>query len=161
PSFAKALPPAVRIEQGEPIELDAIYFDTDDHRLVRSGVTLRRRRGGDDAGWHLKVPEANRHTRLEIRRPLGAGTLTEVPSELADFVLARTRGKPLRQVAEIRTTRTVSKVVGSGSDPLALVADDVVEGHPVGGAADRAWREIEVEVEPDGARVAKRIGKVL
>ena len=36
--------------------LEAVYFDTEDLRLARAGVTLRRRRGGDDAGWHLKLP---------------------------------------------------------------------------------------------------------
>ena len=39
--------------------LEAVYFDTDDLRLMRAGVTLRRRTGGDDAGWHLKVPTAD------------------------------------------------------------------------------------------------------
>ena len=36
--------------------LEAVYHDTDDLRLAQAGVTLRRRRGGDDAGWHLKLP---------------------------------------------------------------------------------------------------------
>src|SRR5215831_10953420 len=62
-------------------QLAAEYYDTDDLRLIRAGITLRRRRGGDDAGWHLKLPDAT-STRSEIRRPLGrAGQ--RVPSELA------------------------------------------------------------------------------
>ena len=40
----------------EEFELVATYFDTDDLRLLRAGVTLRRRCGGDDAGWHVKLP---------------------------------------------------------------------------------------------------------
>ena len=36
--------------------LEAVYYDTEDLRLARAGVTLRRRRGGDDPGWHLKLP---------------------------------------------------------------------------------------------------------
>ena len=36
--------------------LEAEYYDTDDLRLIRAGITLRRRSGGDDAGWHLKLP---------------------------------------------------------------------------------------------------------
>ncbi len=36
--------------------LDATYFDTDDLRLAREGITLRRRTGGDDEGWHVKLP---------------------------------------------------------------------------------------------------------
>ena len=37
-------------------QLEAEHYDTDDLRLIRAGITLRRRRGGDDAGWHLKLP---------------------------------------------------------------------------------------------------------
>jgi len=38
--------------------LEAVYFDTADLRLAAAGVTLRRRRGGTDGGWHLKLPVA-------------------------------------------------------------------------------------------------------
>ena len=45
---------------GEPVasELEATYYDTPDLRLARHGATLRRRTGGHDAGWHLKLPAA-------------------------------------------------------------------------------------------------------
>ncbi|MFP3702171.1 CYTH domain-containing protein, partial [Burkholderia sp. SIMBA_013] len=36
--------------------LEAIYFDTRDMALARRRITLRRRTGGPDAGWHLKLP---------------------------------------------------------------------------------------------------------
>lgn len=36
--------------------LDAIYLDTSDHRLSAHRMTLRRRTGGHDSGWHLKQP---------------------------------------------------------------------------------------------------------
>ena len=49
--------------------LDAVYYDTADLRLIRAGITLRRRTGGQDAGWHLKLP-AGADTRDEIRMPL-------------------------------------------------------------------------------------------
>src|SRR6201990_620347 len=44
--------------EAEPAEqkLEAEYYDTEDLRLLRAGVTLRRRRGGTDSGWHLKLP---------------------------------------------------------------------------------------------------------
>src|SRR6478609_1265004 len=54
----------------DEVELDATYFDTDDLRLARAGVTLRRRVGGDDAGWHLKLP-IDADSRHELRLPLG------------------------------------------------------------------------------------------
>ena len=46
-------------------DLDAQYFDTDDLRLIHAGVTLRRRVGGHDEGWHLKTP-VGLHTRREL-----------------------------------------------------------------------------------------------
>src|SRR5215469_7955972 len=83
--------------------LEAEYYDTADLRLLRSGITLRRRRGGHDAGWHLKLP-AGPGSREEIRLPLGrAGR--QVPADLANLVKARSRGNPLVPVATITTLR--------------------------------------------------------
>lgn len=36
--------------------LSAIYYDTEDLRLTRAKITLRRRSGGQDDGWHIKLP---------------------------------------------------------------------------------------------------------
>src|SRR4051794_11700125 len=60
--------------------LNATYFDTPDLRLALAGLTLRRRTGGADAGWHLKVP-AGKDARSEIRLPLGRSART-VPATL-------------------------------------------------------------------------------
>ena len=49
--------------------LDAIYHDTKDLRLLRAGVTLRRRTGGQDAGWHLKLPARPRHPGRDTPAP--------------------------------------------------------------------------------------------
>src|ERR1700684_3462285 len=74
--------PAVAAESGQETQpLEAEYYDTVDLRLLRAGVTLRRRRGGSDAGWHLKLP-AGGSSRDEIRVPLGRGQ-KKVPAELA------------------------------------------------------------------------------
>ena len=55
-------------------KLEADYYDTSDLRLVRAGVTLRRRHGGGDAGWHLKLPlEAVRAARSACRSAGRAG----------------------------------------------------------------------------------------
>ncbi|MGH3366008.1 MAG: CYTH domain-containing protein, partial [Nocardioidaceae bacterium] len=50
-------------------QLEATYFDTAELALAAAGVTLRRRTGGDDAGWHLKIPAGD--GRDELREPLG------------------------------------------------------------------------------------------
>src|SRR5271170_3327648 len=64
--------------------LAARYFDTRDLRLAAAGITLRRRTGGTDAGWHLKLP-VGAGTRRELQVPLGDAA-TSVPPELASLV---------------------------------------------------------------------------
>src|SRR4051794_25663615 len=75
---------------GEPATttLDATYFDTGDLALVRAGVSLRRRTGGDDEGWHLKLPVPG--GREELRLPLGHDGGTP-PRELVEAVHGWTR----------------------------------------------------------------------
>ena len=46
-------------------ELQAVYFDTPQATLQRLGVTLRRRSGGADAGWHLKVTDGPVRTEYQ------------------------------------------------------------------------------------------------
>ena len=54
------------------IYLSATYFDTEDLALIQHKITLRRRVGGDDEGWHLKLP-VRKDTRQELHAPLGEG----------------------------------------------------------------------------------------
>jgi CHAD domain-containing protein len=148
--------------------LVANYFDTDDLRLAACGVTLRRRRGGEDAGWHLKIP-AGPSTKNELRAPLGRAKV--VPARLANLVAARTRGEPLRSVATLETNRTVVRLLGADDEVLAEVADDAVIGHVhdhrldhggrPGDAAVSAWREIEVELGSGSPTLLKAVGKRL
>jgi inorganic triphosphatase YgiF len=134
--------------------LVARYYDTDDLRLAAAHVTLRRRTGGTDAGWHLKLPVGG-DTRREVHAPLDSGE-DGVPPSLAELVADWTGGRPLRPVATLETTRTVWRITGPGGEVLAEVADDVVNGHrdalpgsPGRGeveSADLTWREVEVEL---------------
>jgi CYTH domain len=66
--------------------LTASYFDTPDLRLAAAGITLRRRTGGTDAGWHLKLPVAA-GTRRELQAPLGPDR-GAVPGELSRLLSA-------------------------------------------------------------------------
>src|SRR5215469_10411340 len=50
------LPDVAGESDPEEQTLRAQYYDTDDLRLLRHGITLRRRTGGGDPGWHLKLP---------------------------------------------------------------------------------------------------------
>ncbi|GHH87263.1 hypothetical protein GCM10018793_62400 [Streptomyces sulfonofaciens] len=59
------------VEDKGLVELDAVYYDTPDQRLAADRITLRRRTGGTDAGWHLKLPVAlEEGVREEVRTPL-------------------------------------------------------------------------------------------
>lgn len=130
--------------------LVAVYYDTPDLRLLRAGITLRRRTGGEDAGWHLKLPIGD-HTREEVRLPLDGQSSGRnrgrVPRELADLVRARSRGVPLVPVATVSTRRQIVNLLDEAGHVLAEVADDRVSAQrqeePT--TAD-SWREIEVEL---------------
>ena len=45
----------------DPVEhrMEAVYYDTEDLALGRRLVALRRRRGGADDGWHVKLHESS------------------------------------------------------------------------------------------------------
>jgi CHAD domain-containing protein len=141
------LPNVTAVRGPDEQQLVAEYYDTADLRLLAAGITLRRRTGGGDAGWHLKLPAAP-GSREEIRLP--PGRAGRVPAELADLVRARTRGAALVPVAAITTVRRVSTLVGPHGESLAEVADDSVRAVAFHDGADSgratAWREIEVEL---------------
>jgi CHAD domain-containing protein len=132
-------------------KLTAVYFDTADYRLASAGVTLRRRSGGNDDGWHLKLPAAPLRggapdTRLELREPLGRATRT-VPARLAALVRAYTRGRPLRPVATLATVRLERELRGDGGKVLATLVEDEVAGTVTGHTpVEVAWRELELEL---------------
>ncbi|GAA1269870.1 CYTH and CHAD domain-containing protein [Sphaerisporangium rubeum] len=142
----------------------AVYFDTPDLRLASRGITLRRRRGGDDAGWHLKLPKA-KGAREEIGVPL-TRSATVVPPEIADMVLAYSRREPLVPVAELATRREVTVLRDADGRPLIEIADDTVKGTVYGdvwGGARRVerWREVEAEIKDGDTGHLKRTGKAL
>ncbi|SCD67205.1 MULTISPECIES: CHAD domain-containing protein, partial [unclassified Streptomyces] len=129
-------------------ELDATYFDTDDGRLAAARTTLRRRTGGHDAGWHLKLPvPTDGDARDELHAPL-ADTL---PADLARLLRSRTRDAPLGPVLRLRTIRRRHTLHGADGTLLAEAATDTVRAERLDGApgglagATTAWREIEIE----------------
>jgi CHAD domain-containing protein len=147
-----------------PVEsLDATYFDTPAHDLARNKITLRRRTGGHDAGWHLKLP-AGPEARTEVRAPLDASE-QDVPGELRDIVLAIVRERPLEPVARISTERETQVLYGSDGAALAEFSNDHVTawaaGNPEVPPAEQEWREWELElVENNGAADTELLGRL-
>jgi inorganic triphosphatase YgiF len=134
--------------------LAATYFDTPGDRLAANKITLRRRTGGTDEGWHLKLPAADGN-RQELHEPLG-DSADEVPERFASRVAEVTGGRPLAPIAQLDTERTVVTLTRDDGHPVAEVADDEVTARRLNGAPEGdagrplRWREIEVEVpEPE------------
>jgi CHAD domain-containing protein len=124
--------------------LEATYYDTPDLRLARSGLTMRRRAGGSDDGWHLKVP-VGKDRRDEIHLPLDGET--EPPAQLAELTLGYTRGAGLGPVARIRTERTTWQLVGRKGRLLAEVTEDHVTAERIAEESEvESWHEVEVEL---------------
>ncbi|MFE7766534.1 CHAD domain-containing protein [Streptomyces sp. NPDC057438] len=127
-------------------ELDAVYYDTPDERLAAAAITLRRRTGGSDAGWHLKLP-VSAGVRDEIRAPLS----DTLPDELAGLVRSRVRGVELVPLVRLLSTRDVSDLRDADGTLLAEVSVDAVVAERLTEDGRTAqWSEIEVELADDG-----------
>ncbi len=125
-------------------DLRAVYYDTDDLRLARWGVTVRYRTG-EGATWTVKLPEGAEGPALVRREVSCDGPADTIPPATLDLVRAYVRRAPLRPVAHIDTRR--SGVVLSDVEGLqvAEVVDDEVSVLHDGQVAAR-FREVEVEV---------------
>jgi len=168
PSGADA---GLRSSGARTVELVATYYDTEDLRLARSRVTLRRRTGGKDAGWHLKLPAGR--DREEIQRPLGRPHA--IPAELVGLARSRTRGVALGPVVELRTTRHLMVLTDPAGNKVE-VADDTVTATRLGatgrqveagtppdaGPTSVRWREVEAELlEGSEPAVLDAVGSAL
>jgi CHAD domain-containing protein len=141
-------------------QLDATYYDTADERLAASSITLRRRTGGSDAGWHLKFPVAP-GVRDEIQAPIS----DTLPDTLAGLVRSRVRNAELVPVVRLRSDRDVRDLVDVDGRVLAEVSVDAVHAQRLaGGDGSAQWAEIEVELADGGDpafldKVEKRLRK--
>jgi len=162
PGFAGVIP---GVTAAAPIvhHLSATYFDTADGRLAAAKVTLRRRTGGADEGWHLKLPGGlasaeGYSSRQEVQLPLDAGGERDVPAAHAARVAEITGGLPLAPIATLDTERTVVTLTGADGALLAEIADDRVTASRVPAAGQQLrWREVEVEVPSESAALQQAV----
>lgn len=157
PDLADLLPERGRLETAE-LRLVNTYFDTPSAHLAQLGVTLRRREGGPDAGWHLKVPAGL--ARTEITDSSDSSTL---PQELGSILTGLRAGEELRPTATLTVVRTTHRLTTDDGAVMAEVADDLVSAATMGEESRlSSWREVEVELKPAGnERLLKVIGRRL
>ncbi|MEJ5998534.1 CYTH and CHAD domain-containing protein [Corynebacterium sp. H130] len=124
--------------------LSARYYDTADLRLTRSKITLRRRTGGKDEGWHIKLPAA--HGRLEIGAPL----TDEPTNDILDPVRAIIRDLPLNVIAQVDNERHEHLLADEQGAIIAEFCDDHVTAWSLLPAGKKQeWREWELEAASD------------
>lgn len=149
------LVPDGRVGDPQPYELVATYLDTPAHDLAAHRITLRRRAGGTDSGWHLKRP-AGDGARRELQVDFGhAPADGDVPPQIRGAILAIVRDRPLIPVAEISTARTVTVLYDADGAPLAEFCEDRVVSHAHQSQVTKEWAEWEFELVGGGKHLLR------
>lgn len=150
-STTSELPDFLSIEGIESVpssvvhNLSARYFDTADLRLTRAKITLRRRTGGKDEGWHIKLP--SEQGRIELGAPLGEGDTP--PADILDPIRAIVRDIPLQVIAQVDNERHEFELADDSGTVLAEFCDDHVTAWSLLPAGTKQeWREWELELTP-------------
>lgn len=136
------LPGVASVAQPVELNLEAVYFDTAGFDLAAAKVTLRRRTGGEDDGWHVKLP-VSAGKRLEIRHPLGRA-VRKVPIQVVRTVRVHARDNELTPVVTLSTRRIVHRLLDADGEVLAELSDDEVTSTV--DDTTETWREWEFEL---------------
>jgi CHAD domain-containing protein len=134
------------VSQRDAFSMHAVYYDTSDLALFRWGITMRHRLGGDDAGWHLKVPVRSgaAHTRDEMHMP----DQPQMPAVFVDIVSPLLMGRSLEPIVDVNTVRKPYDIHARDTD-IELVDDHVTINQS--GVDVMSFREIEIEVVRNGS----------
>ena len=127
----------------EAVEQHAVYFDTSDLRLTRSGVSLRYR---SDDGWTVKLPESRTASSMTRTEHAFAGDAGPPPAPAASLVRPWSRTAPLVEIATIDTqssqdvpARRARRSAGRGRRRRG-------DGHEPRSPVGTRFREIEIEL---------------
>jgi len=137
----------------EPRLFDSTYYDTDDRRLAREGVTLRRRVEDGAGAWQLKLPKGAARLELELEGD------EAVPDRAIGLLVGLTRRRPLVPVACLRTHRETVIVQRNGSVLAEVFLDgvSVLEGERVAGG----FEELEIELHDGSDDDMRRLERLL
>ncbi len=166
----------LRLLEPENFTLEAIYFDTPDAALGIQRVAVRKRVGGKDEGWHMKLKGADGSRELvwPLAETMPDGLLREIVDRIgkhdADRLIAVATMRTLRTIVRVWRDVGVSGVsalplaptsaadateangtTGSPEQPgewLIELADDRVVATNTLSGEERCWREWEAELAP-------------
>ena len=181
----QGLPGVATVSEPQAETLVAEYYDSEDLRLLLGGVTLRRREGGADEGWYLKLPDdaaapvrgipAPRASEVRMslargdrdrrdQRPAGGDGHRRPASQCRVSwrgSSGRTREEAsLRPVARIETRRRRTTLRDADGGSLAEIAVDEVAAQTFGRSTTvLRWNEVEVELTGGGPRLAAGRGR--
>lgn len=146
-------------------QLEATYYDTDDLRLARSGISVRFRTGESCTDpkrgkWTVKLPGGEKGPAL-VRREIDVEAPGRVvPDQVSSLVRAHVRSSLLAPVGTLATRRRRVELQRDGL-PLVEVADDEVSVLSRRRVALR-FREVEVElVDPGATELMSSVGDAL
>ena len=117
----------------------SIYFDTLDHCLARSSITLRRRLENGSAAWQLKLPLDGSRREIELRE----ASVTP-PARIVQALVVLLEGKHLVPIAELHTSRAGVRVCEGRHNVAEVVLDTVSVLR--GGSVIQQFREVEIEL---------------
>jgi inorganic triphosphatase YgiF len=148
---ADSLPPWPELVPGTDVRVEdqlliAAYFDTPEHALLGSKITMRHRSGDDEAGWHLKLPAGlDARKEIQVEAPISAGP----PREFLEITADARAGVELAQIATLTTHRTLNRWYSLDGKLLLATTDDTVLAE-IPGREPKKWRELEVELGEAG-----------
>jgi CHAD domain-containing protein len=114
------------------------YYDTLDHCLARSKITLRRRVENGSAAWQLKLPLNGARREIELKE-----TSKTPPPHIVDALIVLLEGKHLVPIAHLQTSRKAIRMEQDGGPGPEVMLDtvSVLRGRSV----IQQFRELEIE----------------
>jgi CHAD domain-containing protein len=114
------------------------YFDTLDHCLARSHITLRRRVENGSSAWQLKLPLNGARREIKFK-----DTSRTPPPQLVDALIVILEGKQLVPIAHLHTSRRAIRMEPDGTHAADVMLDTVSVLRD--GSVIQQFREVEIE----------------
>ncbi len=152
------IPPRFHLPEniGTPISprvFTSTYYDTQQHRLGRLGLTLRKRIERGRGVWQLKIPSGDDRIELEIE----SGS-RHIPWQFLDLLTAFVRKDEPLLLGKLRTWRTGRLIQEKDHyiaevtvDSVALIRENKIQTR---------FRELEIELKEGKSEHLKTIGKI-